>query len=303
MREVLAVADRITVLRRGRVIGTVEAAGIDERAVVAMLMGDAAPQADVPAATRTFGRAVLELRSLRCHDAGQELDLDLTVRAGELVGIAGVAGNGQGLLCEAVSGLRPVSSGSVSVGGKDVTGTTVAGRIRAGLAIIPEDRLREGVMPGAPLYESYHLGLQNLPSGRRWSRARLRESARRVIEDYSVVAPSEDCPTANLSGGNIQKILVARAMAITSGSEGGAIVAMNPTRGLDIGATGFVHRQMSSLCEAGHAVVLVSEDLDELMKLCDRIVVLRSGSIVAEFHRGDFDRHAIGAQMVGASDG
>lgn len=304
LREVLASADRITVLRRGRTVGTMDVVGADERAIVSLLMGDAAPAPATSARQRSgAGDSLLELRRVRSNGSRQGLDLDLVVRGGELLGVAGVAGNGQRELCDVLSGIRFVDDGTIHLAGRNVTRQSVAERIKCGLAIIPEGRLHEGVLPSAPLYESYHLGLHQLDGRRRWNRAELRRSARNVISNYRIAAPGEACVTANLSGGNIQKLLVARAFAIVERSRNGLVVAMNPTRGLDIGSASFVHQQMDGLCRAGHAVMLVSEDLDELMTVCDRIVVLQGGSFVAEFPRDAFDRHAIGGKMVGASLG
>ena len=176
----------------------------------------------------------------------------------------------------------------------------MAERLRRGLAVIPGDRLREGVLPGGPVYETYALGLHNLWSGSRWRPGAVRERARSMIDAFRVATPDELAPTATLSGGNIQKVLVARALGIADAAEHSALVAMNPTSGLDVGASSFVHEQLVRTCARGCGVVLISEDLDELLTLCDRIVVLHAGELVAEYRRGGYDRFEIGARMVGA---
>jgi general nucleoside transport system ATP-binding protein len=304
LREVLAVVDRITVLRRGRLAGTVDRADADESVIIAMMMGE---QRDLP--TITLGsRQVSEQPILAFEGLGTVGDgvavplagLDLDLHGGELVGVAGVAGNGQRELVEMIAGVRPVADGRLVLRGEDVSGQDVAARIRAGMAILPGDRLREGVLPGSPVWETYTLGRHVLQRGR-WAPSRLRAEARAMIERFDVRTPSEVVPTATLSGGNIQKVLVARALAISGDEPGGVVTAMNPTSGLDVGAAAFVHEQLIAICERGDAVLLISEDLDELLMLCDRVVVLSGGRFVLERSRGAYDRFELGRSMVAAA--
>lgn len=299
LREVLAVSDRVTVMRRGRTVGTVAARGTDETTIVSMLMGEGTSfPAVVRDGDRSLGEVLLALHDVRAADDAKGSDLQ--VRRGEMVGIAGVAGNGQQRLVELISGMARCIGGSIHLAGCDITSAGVAERIRLGMAVLPEDRLRDGILPSAPLFESYYLGLHNCDGNRQWDRSKLRRRAREAITQYDVRAPSEDAPTAVLSGGNIQKVLVARAMAIADRAASGIVVAMNPTHGLDIASTSFVHEKLVQFCRDGGGVLFISEDLDELLSLCDRIVVLHAGSLVSGYDRSEFDRYSIGADMVGA---
>jgi len=309
LREVLAIAGRVTVLRRGKLVGTIDAAAATEAALVGMMMGGGDAIAAVTRESRA-GREPAEAVAMSLRGAGtaadrravQLTDLDLDVREGELVGVAGVAGNGQRELVELLAGLRAATHGAIRVCGRDLTRTSVADRIRAGVAVVPGDRLIEGILGGGAICETYALGLHQMWRDERWSPALMRERARHMIAEFDVTAPHELAVTATMSGGNIQKVIVARALAISAGCAGGVIVAMNPTSGLDVRAAGFVHEQLLRACAGGRGLLLISEDLDELMALADRIVVLHQGHFVAAYPRAGFDRYAIGARMVG-SDG
>ncbi len=304
LREVLAVVDRVTVLRRGQQAGSVDRADADESVLVSMMMGSEQEVATIATETREVQEEVLlELAGVSAPSDGVSValrGLDLAVHRGEVVGVAGVAGNGQRELMEVMAGIRPSAAGRTSVRWYDVTTAGAAERIQRGVAVLPGDRMREGVLPASPLYETYTLGRHVLHQGR-WRLSALRERTRQVIERYDVRTPSEMVPTATLSGGNIQKILVARALSISEDAHGGVVVAMNPTSGLDVGASAFVHQQLVRTGEMGGAVLLISEDLDELLLLCDRIVVLSEGALTAEQRRGGYDRHELGRYMVAAA--
>lgn len=303
LREVLAVADRITVLRKGKTVGTIDSPGADEATIVSMLMGAGRSLKTVDRSRHApGGRSALELRSVRGQDADASESLSLHLLGGEILGIAGVAGNGQKRLVDLISGVIRSGAGQILLEGEDITRYSVARRIQMGLSVLPEDRLREGILPNAPLYETYYLGLHHHKDHTRWDRQHIRDVTKEAIAAYNVVAPSEYAPSAVLSGGNIQKVLVARALAMVAGSEG-VIVAMNPTHGLDIASAAFVHQKLLDFSSEGGGVLLISEDLDELMFLCDRIMVLRAEQLVSEHQREEFDRYAIGANMVGAHDG
>jgi ABC-type uncharacterized transport system ATPase subunit len=304
LHEVLAVCDRITVLRHGRAAGTRDVTGVDRADIIAMMMGE--------------GREVPEVRAKRCAiqqetvlelvgaaSPGDQVDvslhgLDIAVRRGEFVGVAGVAGNGQRELMEMLAGIRPITAGSMVSHGIDVTNEGADERIRAGVAVLPGDRMREGVLPANPLYETYALGRHLLQDG--FDPDELMAQARDMITRFDVRTPDEHAPTASLSGGNIQKVLVARALAISAHVGGGAMVVMNPTSGLDVGAAAFVHEQLVRTCESGGGVLLISEDLDELLTLCDRIVVLAHGEFVGSQDAGAYDRLELGRLMVAARD-
>jgi simple sugar transport system ATP-binding protein len=230
-------------------------------------------------------------------------DFSLGVRPGEIVGVAGVAGNGQRELGEVIVGTRPVIRGTLFLRHEDLTRTTVRERLLLGLGYVPEDRIREGILPHLSVAETFALGLHHSLFRNRvtFDESRVRQLSRDMLSEYKVVAPSERAATARLSGGNIQKVLVARAIRIANSYQPTLLVAMNPARGLDIGTTALVHRQLSELRNAGGGVLLVSEDLDELMQLCDRIVVMYRSRKAGEFARAEFDAYRLGSVMAGAN--
>ncbi|HKJ57508.1 MAG TPA: ABC transporter ATP-binding protein [Nitriliruptoraceae bacterium] len=304
LHEVFAVCDRITVLRHGRLAGSLDVAAADRGEVVAMMMGEDVAVPEVrPKACEISDEVVLSLDGAGGRGGPTDVvlvDLDLRVHRGEFVGIAGVAGNGQRELMELLAGLRSIQQGRMHAGGQDVTAARVDERIMAGVAVLPGDRMREGVLPASPLYETYALGRHLLQDG--FAPALLEEQAREMITHFDVRTSGPTAPTASLSGGNIQKVLVARALAVSDHADGGAMVVMNPTSGLDVGAAAFVHTQLVATCEAGGGVLLISEDLDELLMLCDRIVVLAHGRFVGEQVADGYDRLALGDMMVAAND-
>ena len=326
LREIRGLCDRVTVMRRGRIAGTVERAEASEERLVELLMGSrqgapgvavglaASDRPDRPtgaaiadAPERPDGRPVLELDGITVLAPDRRPVLDdcsLEVRAGEVLGVAGVAGNGQRELAEAIVGTRAVSEGRLRVGGRDLTGASVRERLLAGVAYVPEDRLREGILPRLSVAETFVLGPHHalFKGGWAFDERRARSLATEAIEEYRVVAPSERAPTARLSGGNIQKVLIARAMLLAKMAKSAVLVALNPARGLDIGTMAFVHRRLLELRDRGGAVLLVSEDLDELTRLSDRIVVMYRGRIAGRFARGEFDPYRIGALMAGADE-
>ena len=305
IREILANCDRVTVMRGGAVVATVDRAATSEGQLVQMMIGEHSIGAGVERAHATAARVALEVDRLSVVTAGARL-LDacsVSVRAGELVGVAGVAGNGQRELAEAIVGALPASSGRVAVGGRDVTASSIRDRIAAGLVYIPEDRINDGILPGLSIAENLALGLHPyvFAGSRLFDRGRVRELADRAIAEYGIQAPDGEAPAVKLSGGNIQKILVARAMALAGLTSGVALVATNPTRGLDVRATALVRRRVVDFARTG-GVLLISEDLDELLQLCDRIVVMYRGAIMADLERGEFDGYRIGALMAGVRD-
>ena len=312
LREVAAIADRVTVLRRGRIvttqpIGTLDSDHLAElmighvdapEAVVAPALGaeinepEAPPSDDVPAGAA----AVLELHNITLElDGVRRLDeVSLRVGAGEILGLAGVSGNGQTELVDVLCATTHPTSGTVHVGGVDVTAEGPVGRIRAGLGRITEDR-RGSVIPGLTVEQN--LVLEDLDRFRRYGftqRHRVREHARRLIADFDIRAEPHDA-VGGLSGGNLQKVLLARALS----RDPRALVAAQPTRGLDVGAYAYVHEQLRRVRDAGGGVLLISEDLDELLALADRVVVLFAGRVVGELPREEATPRALGLLMTG----
>lgn len=308
IREILANCDRITVMRGGRVVGTLARAEADEARLVEMMIGQRLsavgagdrdpPPARGPAALEVDDLAVVERRARLVRGCS------FALRAGELVGLAGVAGNGQRELAEALLGLRPAAQGTITIGGRDVTRATVRERLAAGLVYVPEDRIQDGLLPGLSLTENFMLGLHPWAFAGRalFDRRIARDLTRQAIDEYAVVARDEEARAITLSGGNIQKVLVARAMALARLTRGVVLVAMNPTRGLDVRATDFVRRRLLEFARNGGAVLLISEDLDELLQLCDRMLVVYRGTLVADLGRKDFDPYRIGALMTGTRE-
>lgn len=308
IREILANCDRITVMRGGQVVGTLDRQAAAESRLVELMIGQrlaSAAEGDRretrggPVALDVRGLSVAADRRTRVVEA-----CSFTLAASEVVGVAGVAGNGQRELAEALLGLRRHAQGTIAVAGRDVTRASVRDRLAAGLVYIPEDRIEDGLLPGLTLAENLMLGLHHWAFARRtlFDRRVARELTRQAIDEYAVLARSEDARAATLSGGNIQKVLVARAMAQARLTRGVALVAMNPTRGLDVRATEFVRGRLLEFARNGGAVLLISEDLDELLSLCDRMLVIYRGSLVGDFGRKDFDPYRIGALMAGTRE-
>jgi len=308
IREILTNCDRITVMRAGAVVGTLEQAAAGEPMLVEMMIGQRLAGVSVgppPGAGAAAAPAVLEVRDLvvGADQAGRAVDrCTFALARGQLVGLAGVAGNGQRELAEALVGLVPAAGGSIAIAGRDVTRAPVRDRLAAGLVHVPEDRIEDGVLPGLSVAENLMLGLHShaFKDSRLFDRRAAGQLARRAIAEYAIVAPHEDAPATSLSGGNIQKLLVARAMLLAEATGGAIVVAANPTRGLDVRATEFVRRRLLDFARGGGAVLLVSEDLDELLQVCDRILVMYRGRIVGDLPRPAFDAYRIGALMAGA---
>jgi simple sugar transport system ATP-binding protein len=302
VNEVLELSNRITVLRAGRRIGTVPRVSASREQLVQMMVGHALAGELRPA--KAGGRARrFELRGLHVKgDRGYEAvsGVDLDVEEGEIVGIAGVSGNGQRELAEAVSGIRPPSAGSVVIDGHDVAGSLPAAVRAAGLAYVPEERMRDGVVPEFTVAENLML----VDTGREtFSRAgflrsrAIRKHCLELVERFSVKTPSLDTPARNLSGGNIQKLIMAREL---SGSPRVLLVAQ-PTRGIDVGSARYIHERILEQRDAGTAVLIISEDLDEVMTLSDRILVMYEGRIIGSADPRTSTREAIGLMMAGVS--
>jgi simple sugar transport system ATP-binding protein len=280
--EVMEISDRITVMRNGRVTGDVRAADTDARELARMMVGR-----DVDLSPRRAPRAPAA-PVLRVRLDGIELD----VRAGELVGVAGVAGNGQLELAETIAGLRTPPAGRVEIGGVDVTGRGARAARRAGLAYVPEDRLGTGLAPSLTIAENLLLTRRR---GFFVNRRRAAAQARDAIERFDIKASGPDAVTRVLSGGNAQRVLLARELA----GEPRVLVAAAPTRGLDVGATEAVRELLDAFRARGGAVLLLSEDLDEVLALSDRIVVLYRGRIAHETPGDGADVEQIGYAMAG----
>jgi len=233
------------------------------------------------------------------QDKIQELtDVSLTLHAGEILGVAGVAGNGQRELAEVVMGIQPVSTGKIFLDGKEITTLSTKDRIAQGFVYIPEDRLSDGFLNKASVAHNLILGYHNLePYSRKgiinWKN--VNESSRKMITEYNIKTTGPDEIGGNLSGGNIQRVMIARAFSQPST----LMVAHNPTRGLDIPSMDFVYKKLLQHASTGAATLLLSEDLDELLLICDRIAVMYRGKVVGILPRDKFEKYEIGRLMSG----
>ncbi len=300
LNEVLEIADRITVLRRGKTIDTVDRAGATEAALARMMVGrDVLLRVDKP--TASPAEPLLGVEDLHVVDErGLEAvrGISFEVRAGEIVGIAGVDGNGQSELIDAIAGLTSPSSGRVVLDGRDVTGAAPARILDLGLGHIPEDRQRRGLVLEFTLAENIALHDYDKAPDSRWGWLFPRELVRRaraLLEQYDVRGGGPHTRASALSGGNQQKVVLAREI----GREPSALIAAQPTRGLDVGAIEFVHRRLVDARDNGKAVLLVSLELDEILSLSDRVLVIFEGKIVAE-HGPDVTEDELGIEMTGA---
>jgi simple sugar transport system ATP-binding protein len=307
IKEILANCDRVTVMRDGGVVGTLDRAGASEARLVEMMIGERLTVASArPAAPSASETVLLDADGLSIvteRGAPAVRACGFRLGVGEVVGVAGVAGNGQRELAEGLAGLRPFTEGRLRLADRDVTRASVRARAAAGLVYIPEDRIHDGMLPGLSIAENVILGLHPFAFAGRWlfDRAAAHALARTAITDYGVVARDEHARAIALSGGNIQKLVVARAMALARLTRARVMVAMNPTRGLDVRATVLVRERLLGFAERGGAVLLLSEDLDELLQSCDRLLVMYRGAIVSDVARADFDAYRIGALMAGTA--
>jgi len=299
--EVLAIADHVTVMRRGKVT----AFGISSKGVtkpqLARLMVGREVLFQVEKKKCETGEIVLNIEKLRAeNDRGLPAlrDISLKLHAGEIVGIAGVAGNGQRELAEVLTGLRRSTGGTITLLDRKLDDNTRWQEVGQSMAHIPEDRGSVGSVPGLSIAEN--LILKNyfrppISSGLSIDRMKVRQNATRLVDEYQIATPSIDVPVRMLSGGNLQKVILARE---TSGHPK-LMIAVHPTRGLDVGATEAVHKILIKQCEGGAAILLISEDLDELCALSDRIAVIYEGKLVGEVLADSVDISRIGLMMAG----
>jgi len=299
LNEVTEIADRITVLRRGKKIETLPAEGATEEGLARLMVGrEVLLRVDKGAATPA--ESMLQVEDLHVtDDRGVEKvrGISFDVRGGEIVGIAGVDGNGQTELIDAIAGLRRAQSGRIVVGGADVTTDNPKHVLDAGLGHIPEDRQRRGLILDFSLAENLALHDYDSPPASRFGwlyPSRLIARARKLLQQFDVRGGGPQTPAAGLSGGNQQKVVLAREIDRNPS----ALIAAQPTRGLDVGAIEYVHRRLVEERDAGRGVLLVSLELEEIQSLSDRILVVYEGRIVGEFAPGVSDEE-LGIAMTG----
>ncbi len=308
MREVLAIADRVTVLRAGRVVGSVDCAHTSEDELVGLILGSASSE-DVAVVRESMrvdhhlesgARPVLQLQHVAAADdrGGAGLrDVTFELLPGEILGLAAVAGNGQKDLGEVIQGLRPIGHGRVLLDGSDITADSPAKRLSAGIASVPEDPLTMGVVPGMSVVENLAIGdtrQLDRPGWRSVDFARCRHEASELAASYGLRLPRMDVPAGTLSGGNLQRMVFTRELS----RRPAVLLAYYPSRGLDVHGIAVVRQILLAARDGGSAVLLVSEDLDELMELSDRIMVLYRGQVAGILRPAETDVRQIGLLMT-----
>ena len=303
LNEVMEISDEITVLRDGRVSGRTTP-GKSNRESLAMMMVGRPVEFTRTLAEQSPGEPMLEVTNLRVRGDRDELavhDVNIDVQAGEIVGIVGVSGNGQRELAEAIVGLREIESGEVSIDGHPVKTPTPKQVRSMGLAYVPEERMKYGSIGDFTVAENLILTNYDQPPyarGGLLSLSSIETRGKQLVSDYSIRTPNTGTLTRKLSGGNIQKVVIAREF---SGNAEVLLVAQ-PTRGIDIGAAEYIHEQLLTQRSQGKAILLISEDLDEVMALSDRLVVMYEGSVMGRVNRKDATIEQVGLLMSGVGE-
>jgi general nucleoside transport system ATP-binding protein len=301
LKEVQAIADTITVLRRGKVVGERPPSASEDELAALMVGRDV--QLRVSKEPAKPGPVVLDVADLTVSDPTGRIwvnDMSFQVRSGEILGVAGVQGNGQTELCEALMGLRPTMAGEVTLNGRDLTHATPAQRLEAGIAYVPEDRQEDGLIGDFSVADNMVLDQYNRPpfaSGINLRLGAIEANATKLVKEFDVRTTSVDTPVGTLSGGNQQKVILAREL----GQQHKILIASQPTRGLDVGSIEFVHRRIVEQRDMGVAVLIVSAELDEIYALADRIAVMYEGRITG-FRPPTVPAEELGRLMAGGSD-
>jgi len=300
LREVLAIADRVVVLRNGKVVGTAIPKETDQEGLATMMVGRSVIL-DVKKEPASPKQVILDIKNLTVNDDRKlkaVKNLNLQVRAGEIVGIAGVEGNGQRELVQAITGLRKIEGGSVEIIGVNATHLSPHKIHELGVAHVPEDRERDGLVSSYSIADNSVL---NRFDEAQFSKAGVRQFgviralAERLVKTFDVRTPSIDTPASSLSGGNKQKLVIARELNWSPK----LLIAAQPTRGVDVGSIEFIHNQIVAARDAGSAVLLVSAELDEVLGLADRVAVMYGGKIVKVMDEKDAERNKVGQLMAG----
>ncbi|MBQ0071525.1 MAG: ABC transporter ATP-binding protein, partial [Spirochaetales bacterium] len=303
LKEIKAVADRCTVLRRGKYIGTIDITPETSEQELATMMVGRPVKFDIEKAPCKPGKVVLEMKDLTVNDSlgiPKVKDFSLSVRAGEIVGIAGVDGNGQTELLYAISGLSKVEKGQILLNGEDITNLTIRERNEKGLGHIPEDRHKHGLVGGLTVGEN--TVLKDFYTEKYTGKfgvlkyGAIMKNSDSLIEQFDIRSGQGSItPCGALSGGNQQKVIVAREISLSPD----ALLVAQPTRGLDVGAIEYIRKRIVAERDKGKAILLVSFELDEIMNLCDRIAAISKGQIVGIFNEGEKSAGEIGLMMAG----
>ena len=302
LKEAMQIADRITVLRGGRVVGSVLPSETSESQLAAMMVGRTI-RLGVERPPAKPGKVVLDVENLSVSDANGRLavsDVTFQVRSGEIVTIAGVQGNGQTELVRAIMGLDPVASGKILAAGRDVTTRSPRETLESGVGHVPEDRNRDGLVGELSVAENLVLDMYFVPPYAHngvLEPDEIERSAKERIKEFDIRTPSTLTKVASLSGGNQQRVVVAREFTRPIS----LLIASQPTRGLDVGSIEYIHERIVKLRDSGDAVLIVSSDLDEVFALGDRIAVMFQGRMEGPFEGGRYTREQVGLMMAGAS--
>lgn len=301
LEEIFQVSHRVSVLRKGRCIGTVDTRAITPEELSEMMVGRQVEEIrDLPACQA--GETVLKVAQVPLLDGDRGPGISLEVRRGEILGIAGIDGNGQMELEELLTGVRRISKGQIWLCGTEATALNVQQRKKLGLGYIPSDRMRSGALGEASVQENFLLGHQDHPRYKRRGFVRYRqlaEDSEGFAKEYEIKLVSVEQKFSGLSGGNQQKVVLAREVS----KDISLVLAAQPIRGLDIGAIEYVHRTLLRLRGEGKGILLISAELTELLAVCDRILVLFHGEITGSFTREQFDQNKIGLAMAGKREG
>jgi len=301
LKEVLAATDRVTVMRKGIVTGSGETKDMNVRKLSELIVGREV-NFDIAFQTYAPGDKILELKDVSTTPKSGRMpvrNINMSVCKGEIVGIAGVEGNGQSDLIDVISGMIPVGAGNITLCGKDISKLSIRQRRLSGLSHIPEDRLKTGTSTACTISENLILNKYFLnPFSNRgvFNHNHIRQHSELLCRKFLVKTPDSSYALKTLSGGNMQKVVFAREFDM----DPSLMIAAQPTRGVDIGAIEYIHGKIAELRDAGKGILLISAELDEVMALSDRILVMYEGEIVAEFHRDEADEYEIGEYMLGA---
>ncbi len=303
LKEVCRISDRVTVLRKGKIVGTLDKAAINVERLAKMMVGRDVP-APLVEKRQSKGKTILQVEGLRAFNERKILGLksvSFEVHESEILGIAGVEGNGQTELIEVLVGLRKLEKGTIILEDSTITDAPVQERLRKGLSVIPEDRQKTGLVLDFSVSENLILGQQDQPPfAKKWFALDLEKEAEladQLIKEYSIQTPTKETLVRYLSGGTQQRVVVAREFS----RQPRFIIASQPTRGLDIGATEYVHKKLVEMRDRGCAILLISADLDEIFALSDRIAVIYEGKIVAVKQCDNTNELEIGLLMTGAA--
>jgi len=303
LKEIKAVGERCTVLRRGKVVGTVDVADVSEQDLAEMMVGRAV-KFEIEKSPPKFGDTVLSIEHISVRNTRGQLavrDLSLDVRSGEIVGVAGVDGNGQSELLFGITGMSPIETGHIMLHGRDISKCTIRQRIEAGIGHIPEDRQKHGLIKEFTVAENIALKNYYRPpytkNGCVLVETEMVKKAKDLIAAFDIRAGKGPFTLAgSMSGGNQQKLIIAREVDMDSD----VLIVAQPTRGLDVGAIEYIRRRILAERDKGRAILLISFELDEIMNLCDRIATISKGSIVGIFDAGNVTEREIGCMMAGS---